>query len=464
VEPDETTATLATDPAPAADAPSTEVPWTAVLMLVGEETTDGRIFEPGGMTVRDLPLSLWYLPTNPHGGMFDEPGKLAGRIDTVELVGNQLRGTGVIDTSLEAGDAPVTAIRSQAMRWLSADNGASAYEVEERGCEDCDWETGEGCDTCVTILHFTEWEFMGATILGIPAFPQAVITLDDNLDAAVQEGLSVGEELLASLGVRRPCCADCAQRDALSASAGPVDLNSPPAEWFANPMLGEATPLTVTPEGRVFGHLAAWNTCHTGYPNECVLAPRSRTDYAFFRTGSVLCDNGESVRVGQLTIGSGHAPLSATHRAAADHYDNAARAWADVACGEDEHGIWIAGATRAGLDEATLRAARASALSGDWRAIGGNLEMLAALSVNAPGFPVVNLAASAGEATITHINPRARVSDGTTLALVAAGMVQAKDPVAELRKDLTKRIEQVESVLRALRPTAAANLAARMGA
>lgn len=192
-----------------------------------------------------------------------------------------------------------------------------------------------------------------------------------------------------------------------------------------------------------------------------MLAPRSRTDYAFFRTGSVLTAEDTTVRVGQLTIGSGHAPLSATHRAAADHYDNAARAWADVACGEDAHGIWIAGAVRSGIEEATLRAARASALSGDWRNIGGNLEMLAALSVNAPGFPVVSLAAS-GE-VIPMARAQARVNETTgTMALVAAGIVRPKDPIAELRRDLTKRIENVEGVLRALRPTVAQALAASL--
>jgi hypothetical protein len=464
---------------PAAELSATQRPWSAVLMLVGEETTDGRIFHPEGMTIRDLPLSLWYLPTNPHGGMFDQPGQLCGRIDTVELVGNQLRGTGIIDTTLEAGEAPIVALEANAMRWLSADNGASEYEVEERNCEGCDPMTGEGCEDCQYVLHFTVWEFMGATMLGIPAFPQAVITLDDQgtLDEAVAEGEEAGDELLAALGVNRrtPCCGGCAdghgcEGDAITASGAPgdVDLTAPPAEWFTDPHLSGPTPLTVTDDGRVFGHVAAWGTCHTGYPGECVLAPRSRTDYAYFRTGSRRVTNGpdtpaSTVAVGQLTIGSGHAPLRANPRAAAEHYDNAATAWADVAAGEDAHGIWIAGAVRPGITDEQLVAARASALSGDWRNIGGNLEMLAALSVNSPGFPVVSLAAAGAVVPMERVRPGARVdTDGLVLALVAAGRVTPVDPIVELRAELRREVQALRLVVEPLRQLAAQHLVASL--
>lgn len=55
----------------------------------------------------------------------------------------------------------------------------------------------------------------------------------------------------------------------------------------------------------------------------------------------------------------------------------------------------------------------AGGISGDWRSIGGHLELVAALAVNVPGFPVPRpaLAASAGRQT----------------ALVAAGVVVAND-------------------------------------
>ena len=35
---------------------------------------------------------------------------------------------------------------------------------------------------------------------------------------------------------------------------------------FRDPKLDQLTPIQVTKDGRVFGHLAGWNTKHIGYP------------------------------------------------------------------------------------------------------------------------------------------------------------------------------------------------------
>jgi hypothetical protein len=74
--------------------------------------------------------------------------------------------------------------------------------------------------------------------------------------------------------------------------------------------------------------------------------------------------------------------------AAASHYDNTGTVAADVRAGEDEYGIWVAGALRSTLTDEQIREFRAAPLSGDWRRIGGRLELVAALAVNTPGFPV----------------------------------------------------------------------------
>jgi hypothetical protein len=191
------------------------------------------------------------------------------------------------------------------------------------------------------------------------------------------------------------------------AGAGPL---APPVEWFDNPGLDGPTPMMIDKAGRVFGHLATWNECHTG---QCVRAPRSAAQYAYFTTGAVLCDDGESlVPTGVLTMGTGHAEIWQDATAAKAHYDNTGTAVADVAVGEDKYGIWFAGALRPDVGDLTIRAFRGSSLSGDWRQRGGRLELVAALAVNVPGFPVVR--------------PRARVASGQEQALVAAGIVTAK--------------------------------------
>jgi 2'-5' RNA ligase len=212
-------------------------------------------------------------------------------------------------------------------------------------------------------------------------------------------------------------CEPC-QTEALTAAVTLLreDRTVLPAAWFSDPGLTGPTPITVTEDGRVYGHLATWGTCHIGIQDTCVTAPPSKSQYGYFRTGVVLTDSGE-VPVGSLTMDTGHAPLSARARAAAAHYDNTGAVVADVAAGEDAHGIWVAGAMRSGLDEQQVARFRASALSGDWRSIQGHLELVGALAVNVPGFPI----------------PRAAFASDSThgqTALVAAGVVNP-DPFSQ---------------------------------
>jgi hypothetical protein len=133
--------------------------------------------------------------------------------------------------------------------------------------------------------------------------------------------------------------------------------------------------------------------------------PRSKSKYAYFHTGVVRTAEGKDVPVGQLTLAGGHASLHASAEQAAKHYDDTASAIADVHAGEDDYGIWVAGSLRPDVTEAQIRALRASAPSGDWRPIGGSLELVAVCQVNVPGFPIA----------------RAMVASGKVMALVAAG-------------------------------------------
>jgi hypothetical protein len=190
-----------------------------------------------------------------------------------------------------------------------------------------------------------------------------------------------------------------------------VDLSNgerPPLEWFTDPHLTGPSPVVVTEDRRIFGHLAQWGTCHIGLGGVCVTAPPSVTDYAYFRTGAVLTDEGE-VAVGHITMGTGHAKERCSHRVAVAHYDDTGFCVADVAAGDDEHGVWIAGMVRPSATEEQVYALRSAALSGDWRDIGGNLELVAALAVNVPGFPIPRTSLAA--------------SGGRQISLVAAGVV-----------------------------------------
>lgn len=214
----------------------------------------------------------------------------------------------------------------------------------------------------------------------------------------------------------------------------------PPAEWFEDPHLVTPSAISITKEGRVFGYLATWGTCHIGFKDVCVTPPQSPSNYAYFKTGVALTAEGDEVPVGTLTMDTGHAGIRASAKTAMAHYDNTGTVSALVNVGEDDIGIWVAGAIAPGVDPAKVVVMRAGALSGDWREIGGALELVAGLVVNVPGFPIPRTALAA--------------SGGHQKALVAAGMVvltAAGEPATHLTVE-----EIVEKTLNAAAERAAA--------
>lgn len=172
---------------------------------------------------------------------------------------------------------------------------------------------------------------------------------------------------------------------ALLAGSAPL---APPASWFTNPSLVSPTRLTITEDGHVFGHLAQWRVCHVGIGNACVMAPKSYTNYGLFKVGTVVCDDGSEVPIGKIVMGSAHANAQWGVMPARDFYDNTSMTAAIVTVGEDKYGIWVNGALTSTMTPEKIAALRASSLSGDWRNVNGNLELIAALAVNSPGFPI----------------------------------------------------------------------------
>lgn len=163
----------------------------------------------------------------------------------------------------------------------------------------------------------------------------------------------------------------------------------PPGAWFKDPGLTKKTKLTVTEEGRVYGHLAAWNECHRDVTmRECVLAPKSEQEYAPFHLGAVYTAEGDLIEVGKIVQDTRHAHIGLGYAAAALHYDNTGDEIAVVRAGEDQFGIWVAGAVVPEATRKKVAKLRRSPLSGDWRRENGSLELTAALAVNAPAFPV----------------------------------------------------------------------------
>lgn len=385
-------------------------PWEGVLAVEGIVTGDGREFAEGALSWAELPVPLRWNIEDSHGGEARTKAVNVGRIDRVWRDGNKIMGAGVLDLSDDQGRRAYDKIKGQFLRGVSIDADSIAdADVEFVWPQDVNAGTEEGGDDDLFEMLFAQPEkviFHGgriraATLVDIPAFSEAYIALLDEAGAVVAGGTPVTEaELLTLQEAERPP----APLAPVTAAAG---VFRPPVDWFSDPKLSLPTPITVTDDGRIYGHAAQWGSCHIGQEGVCVQPPHEDA-HPYYRTGEVVCADGSRVAVGQITVGTGHAPLHYGASPAAEHYDNTGAAVADVAVGNDAHGIWVAGAVRPGADPLKVYELQAAGqVSGDWRRIGGALRLVGLLAVNVPGFPVPKM--------------RARVASGEPQALVAAG-------------------------------------------
>jgi hypothetical protein len=237
-------------------------------------------------------------------------------------------------------------------------------------------------------------EILGATLCAFPAFRDATVAI-------------TASGMYSELGIK-------VLREVLTAAAAGMTPLHPPADWFRDPRLNAPTALEISEDGRVFGHLALWGTCHTGFPGVCTTAPSSSTNYKMFHLGVVDTEESIPISCGQITLDTGHAPTSYGMEKTVAHYDHTGCAVCDVVCGEDAFGIWVAGAVRPGIKAETVRKLRGSKLSGDWRSVNGHLELVGILAVNVPGFPVPRTQAAIAASA---------AGEGEVLSLVAAGIV-----------------------------------------
>jgi 2'-5' RNA ligase len=385
-------------------------PWRGPLAIEGQVTGDGREFAADALTWAELPVPLRWNKEDSHGGEARTIAVNVGRIDKIWRDGSLIMGEGVLDLSDDDGRKVHGKIEGKFLRGVSIDADSIAdADVEFVWPDDVNAGTGEGEDDLLEMLFaqpekmiFHGGRIRAATLVDIPAFAEAYIALLDEAGAVVAGGQPVGEDVVRTLTMVEPVAAR--PRAALVAAG---DVWRPSAAWFSDPKLSLPTPITVTDDGRIYGHAAQWGSCHIGQDDVCVQPPHEDA-HPYYRTGEVKCADGSRVAVGQITVGTGHAPLSYGAAPAAEHYDNTGAAVADVAVGNDAHGIWVAGAIRPGADPLRVYELQAAGqVSGDWRRIGGELRLVGLLAVNVPGFPVPKM--------------RARVASGAPQALVAAG-------------------------------------------
>lgn len=377
-------------------------PWFATMVVEGSETGDGREFALESLSWEDPATGLILLSWQPKDLPAHEEAVTVGRVNHIEripLEGDKAKidAWGVIDLGSEHGREFTRQVRGGYAGGLSVDvDSVANVEIvfpEEKPIEAADVD---GVTPTFVVGEpekkvFHKGRIRGVTACRLPALVEGRLQLLD-----VEEETLVSDDPIVLT------------EDTIVASSA-VAVH-PPSAWFRNPKLERATPFTVTEDGQVFGHMALWSTCHTTFPDRCITPPRER-EHAYYLRHELITAEGESVSVGPITLGVGHAEARLGAVPAAAHYDDPRLVVADVTTGEDKFGIWIAGALRPTATEEQLNTLkRGVSLSGDWRGIAGKLRLVAVLCVNSPGFPIPRMrAAMASE-------------DGPWTTLVAAGI------------------------------------------
>lgn len=473
-------AATAADEAPAAgDAGNAEVPFSAVLAVEGVETGDGLMLEVGGASWRNPPLPLMIQVENAGGGHMG--AVLGGRIDSIQVEDRRITARGfLVPGASDEATAAVDLVRSQTLRFVSIDVGQADVEYEVRSVDEEGWPVD-------VLARFRTYEIMGATVTPFPALADAVIWLDGE-QAPMETATTLPEP---PEPVEEPEVVD-GEGGPMLLLASAADL--PPLSWFERSDLHDEyareaeergfAPMVRERDGRVWGYLAWWGVCHTRFQGQCLTPPSSEAQYAYFTTGTRAASCGpdcgdhevHEVATGVLTVGTGHADESWDVARTVAHYDNTGTAVADIAIGEDSLGIFFAGAVRSGATREQIETLCAGALSGDWRRLGGSLELVAALSVNVPGFPLVapraHLAAAGYRdengvvpmiqtslvGTVVPGSPE-RQSLAASASRVAPGVVVVPRREWEAQQDRMHRLEQD---LADLRPLIAQQIAQRL--
>lgn len=397
--------------------------WEGVIAREGEMTGDGRLIEEGALRWDDLPIPLRvaFKDVGGHDG-----AEVCGRIETVERRdGGDIYATGTFDLGSAVGAEAFRQVSEQMSNGVSIDTDDVTFRIMAKAdMPEADVaDSGDEADPQgrvkvaamsssdeLTVIESAR--LRAATLVAVPAFATARVYAAGQAPST-SETSERAENVDSEEKMARSAGADPLSRDSLTAAAIPT---APPEAWFKDPQLTGPAALVVEDDGRVYGHIAAWGTCHIGQIGKCVEPPTSPSNYAYFRTGALRTAEGTSVAVGHLTMGTGHAGPRDSANAAAEHYDNTGTVFADVAAGEDAYGIWVAGSLRPGISAEQVRVARSAPISGDWRTIRGSLELVGALAVNVPGFPVPR--------------PQGLLASGEVKSLQASGVVAHDDSAA----------------------------------
>ena len=392
--------------APIEDAGETFRTFTdAVIGLVGQPTSDGRMLANNiELSFRSFPLPLMWCKQSKQGHL---DSYTVGVIESAELRGDQIVASGYLLNTAESDEAANEL--AHGVSSPSVDLASAEWEFTDIGGTPI---SGDAADVTDAYMTFTKAELIGTTLVATAAFGDTKLALNDARES----------------------------REVALVAAAQFSPKVYDHRLFENPNLAGPTMPTMGDDGRIYGHLAVFGQCHRSIQTECIMVPRSPSEYAHFHTSpSLRLDNGSRLPVGRLTVGTGHADPRLGAAPAAAHYDNTGACFALVRVGEDAHGIWFSGVAAPWATPEQVEQGVSSPLSGDWRNFGQGLDLIAALSVNTPGFSARGRDDDQGTpiALVASVGPVAKPGPRTP-GLTASGI---KAIVAEALREETARKE-----------------------
>jgi len=328
------------------------------MATLDQWTGDGRMITSEGFGTRELPLSIMaqFAEASGHDGAVPVGALHELTINT----DGTLSGSGWLVDS-EEGRKSAFLMATYALRGNSIELADVEAEVDFS-------------DDMSARVKFTKANLAATAIVARPAFGDAYAELDD--DEMVASFADLDEIVVdTTFTVRIAANAD----DTVFAEPGIVQ----PWDAFYVPEAETPQKIVVTAEGVVYGHLGLWNSCHDGIEGQCVMIPRPTDNYASFNKAGVLTDKG-IVETGPIFLYGGHPKAGLGPRDPHDAYGGVENAWADVRVSVGQHGPWLSGVVRPGIEETKIYAGRASRISGHWK--GGKLRAI--VSVNAEGYDV----------------------------------------------------------------------------
>lgn len=360
----------------------------ALACPVDASTGDRRRFAEDALSSQPLPMPLRWVRSDVGG---HDGAVTVAAIRELEIDGTDVWVSGVIFDDVDRETMPrlaedvaeVTKLIEEGVVGISVDlDDFEGTFVRVGTDEEISMDDLEDPDLEVEML-VTKGRIRSGTLVAIPAFVETnhTITLTvEETEEVDAEPVETTAALIASLGIAEKLIP-------FSAFTPPVPITGP-------------TPMTydfsVTPP-IAYGHVAGWKTCHEGFKDSCVLAPRDPGgDYSDFHAYRVETDGG-TVYAGRITAGGVHpssTDFTIDAHAVRRHHDGMTEV-AFVVATEDQWGLFVCGPINEGLDDATMRILSRRKVSPDWRETARGLAMIEVLALkegprahSEPGFPI----------------------------------------------------------------------------